>query len=146
MVDSSFLDCTKCTFSTQVRISLVTYLPFVCFLESIAPSWIHARSVQHHVLRMSTFTMKNSSCSFNAKSSCCIGGRPPSPDGEAPRQLESLQLRVPTERPKLSGRLFSKHHVPTWRTVEGTELQAIFENEVDDEVDRFRDARHKGST
>jgi hypothetical protein len=87
--------------------------------------------------------MTNSSCSLNASASCCIGGRPPSPDEVHPPRPQ--YSNAPVERPKPSKRLISKDHVPTWRTVEGTELQAIFEGEVEDGANQAQKMRHRGT-
>lgn len=83
--------------------------------------------------------MKNSSCSFKASASCCIGRSPPSPDGDAPRPAPSAT------RPKTGMRLVSKDHIPTWRTVGPSELRAILEEEAPTDAEQLQHLRHKGT-
>ncbi|KUJ12083.1 uncharacterized protein LY89DRAFT_221629 [Mollisia scopiformis] len=88
---------------------------------------------------MTTFTMKNSSCTFNASASCCISRNPPSPDGEPSRPAPA------TARPKPGIRMLSKDHIPTWKTIQPSELRAIFEEEASNGAEQMQGVRHKGT-
>lgn len=68
------------------------------------------------------------------KSNCCTSNHPPSPDGLGPRPIPSLVS---------AGKRPSKDHIPSWVTVDATELQAIFEDADAADLCRAKHVTHK---